>query len=259
MNTPKTEIKRWGIVVIQSLSPDDRKTGEMLFMDLLRYKELCNEESFSYFYDVNSRKEFEERIDSIHHSLKVGDILTLHIETHGCDEGIVLNDGSIVPWKNFYDMIRPINIDVGHLLFVVMAMCKSIAMISSIDIEKRAPYRAFICTTRKVTGDEIYRGFEAFYTCYFNLSNIQESMKMLQNEVKDSNGYSPFQILSAESVFDEIFDGSRSIENLVISQLKEQNISITDSTKKDMSNTIRRILQEIHGRCYDYYNFKDLY
>lgn len=41
MNTPKTEIKRWGIVVIQSLYPVDRKTGEELFMDILRYKELC--------------------------------------------------------------------------------------------------------------------------------------------------------------------------------------------------------------------------
>ena len=66
-------------------------------------------------------------------------------------------------------------------------------------------------------------------------------------------------VLVAESVFDEIFDGSRNIESLVISQLKEQNISITDSAKKDMSNKIRRILQEIRGRCYDYYNFKDLY
>lgn len=259
MNTPKTEIKRWGIVVIQSLYPVERKTGKELFMDILRYKELCKEESFSFFYNVNSRNEFEEIIEFIHHSLKVGDILTLHIETHGCDEGIALNDGSVVSWKDFYDMIRPINIDVGHLLFVVMAMCKSIAMISSIDIEKRAPYRAFICTTRKVTSDEIYRGFEAFYTCYFNLLNIQESMNMLQKEIKDSNGYSPFQILSAESVFDEVLDSNRNIESLVTSQLRGQNIPITDSAKKDMSNTIRRILQEIHGRCYNYYNFKDIY
>jgi hypothetical protein len=33
MNRPNTEIKRWGIVVIQWLNPDDLKTGEHLKND----------------------------------------------------------------------------------------------------------------------------------------------------------------------------------------------------------------------------------
>ena len=74
-----------------------------------------------------------------------------------------------------------------------MAMCKSIAMISSINPEKRAPYRAFICTTRKVTSDEIYRGFLAFYDKYFNLLDVSHALTALQNELKDDNEYSPFQ------------------------------------------------------------------
>lgn len=37
MNRPNTEIKRWGIVVIQWLNPDDFKTGEHLYKDILQY------------------------------------------------------------------------------------------------------------------------------------------------------------------------------------------------------------------------------
>ena len=70
--------------------------------------------------------------------------------------------GEIVEWKDFYDLIRPINIALGHLLFIVMAMCSSIAMISNINIEERAPYRAFICTTREMYPDELYEGFLSF-------------------------------------------------------------------------------------------------
>ena len=36
MNKPDTEIKRWGIVVIQSLNPNDYKTGEILYHDVLQ-------------------------------------------------------------------------------------------------------------------------------------------------------------------------------------------------------------------------------
>lgn len=169
MNKPNTEIKRWGIVVIQSLYPNDVKTGENLYHDVLQYKEYHKRESFSSFYDVNSSKEFRLAVQGIEKSILEGDILTLQIETHGCDEGIGFNNGEILKWKDFYNIIRPLNIKTGHLLFVVMAMCKSIAMISAINPEKRAPYRAFICTTRKVTSDEIYRGFLAFYDKYFNL------------------------------------------------------------------------------------------
>lgn len=259
MNKPNKEIKRWGIVVIQSLNPDDVKTGEILYHDVLQYKEYHKRESFSAFYDVNSLDNFHLAVQDIEKSLSEGDILTLQIETHGCDEGVGFNNGEILRWKDFYDIIRPLNIKTGHLLFVVMAMCKSIAMISSIDIEKRAPYRAFICTTRIVTSDEIYRGFQAFYEKYFNLLDIMQALKALQEEVKDENGYSPFQALSAENVFDETFNPNRNISGLVDNQLELLNLPITNLTRSSMTYLIRKLLEDLHKKFYNYYNFKDLY
>ena len=47
MNKPNTEIKRWGIIVVQSLTPNDVKTGEILYHDVLQYKEYHKRESFS--------------------------------------------------------------------------------------------------------------------------------------------------------------------------------------------------------------------
>ena len=86
MNKPNTEIKRWGIVVVQSLTPNDVKTGENLYHDVLQYKEYHKRESFSSFYDVNSSNEFRLAVLDIKKSLSEGDILTLQLETHGCDE-----------------------------------------------------------------------------------------------------------------------------------------------------------------------------
>ena len=36
MNTPNSEIKRWGIIVIQSLNHSDVKTGEIQYHDILQ-------------------------------------------------------------------------------------------------------------------------------------------------------------------------------------------------------------------------------
>ena len=260
MNKPNTEIKRWGIIVVQSLTPNDVKTGEILYHDVLQYKEYHKRESFSSFYDVNSLEEFRLAVQGIEKSRLEGDILTLQIETHGCDEGIGFNNGEILKWKDFYDTIRPLNIKTGHLLFLVMAMCKSIAMISSINPELRAPYRAIICTTRPVSADEIYRGFIAFYENYYNLLDIIEAIKAIQEEVKDSNGFSPFQALTAESVFNETFDPNRTnFTEVVKAQLTQLNIPVTETTKSIMEKYLRKLLSELHDKFYNYYNFKDLY
>lgn len=110
-------------------------------------------------------------------------------------------------------------------------------MISSLNPTERAPYRAVICTTRDVCPYEISISFNIYYENYFNLLNITEALKALQENVKDENGYSPFQMLVAEEVFDETFNPNRTISNSVNGEL----------------------LKELHDKFYDYYNFKDLY
>lgn len=259
MNNPDSDIKQWGIIVFQSLSYDDIKTGEILYNDILRYKNHYNKECFTNFYNVNSVKEFYAKIKIVENTLNEGDILTLQIETHGHDDGIAFSNGDILSWKDFYDIIRPINIKTGHLLLLVLAMCNSIAMMSYINPEQRAPYRAVICTTRNVSADEIERGFNAFYDNYFNLLDTFKALSYLQKEIKDSNGVSPFQILSAESIFDETLLRQKISHELVENQLTRQNLPNTEENRVMIENTIKNGLKEIHEKFYDFYNFRDIY
>ncbi len=80
MNKPNTKIKRWGIVVVQSLTPNDVKTGELVYHDVLQYKEYHKRESFSSFSDVDSSDDFRLAVLDIEKSLSEGDILTLQLE-----------------------------------------------------------------------------------------------------------------------------------------------------------------------------------
>ncbi len=260
MNNANTEIKRWGIVVIQSLPITNKQTGRILYDEILRYKEVSQKDScFCKFYDVQDKSGFYEVINEINNDLSEGDIVTLHIETHGDEEGIVLSSDDCIPWKEFYNLIRPINIKIGHLLFVVMAMCDSHAMISSIDPYKRAPYRAFICTTCKVSEDEILRCFEAFYGDYNNMLDVCKGLTSLRIEENGAEKGSHFKLLSAEAVFKETLLSQGNMKELAITQLHSMNKKIDEDNIRETSKEIQNFLRETYEKTYGFYNFKDLY
>lgn len=259
MNNPSTEITHFGIIILESIPKNERQTGKELYEDILRYKPFTNGTVFCNYINLVTKEEFKNHMLHIHSQLKCGDLITLHFETHGSDEGIVLASGELIKWNEFYDLIRPINIHIGHLLVVVMSMCYSIAMLSSICLTDRAPYRAFICTTREMYPNELYEGFISFYEKYTNLLDVFNALKALQGEISDSNGNSPFQLLSSEAVFDETLSVYRNIDELCINQLNQIGAVISKENINNMRVQIRGIFKELHSKYSDYYNFRDLY
>lgn len=245
--------------MIQSIPKGQPQTGTQLYEDLLRYKPIMEGNIFCDLIDVYDKNDFESAFSKILSKLEEGDILTIHVEAHGSDDGIALSSDEIVEWKEFYDLIRPINIALGHLLFIVMAMCNSIAMISKISVEERAPYRAFICTTREMFPNELYEGFLSFYENFCNLLDVFGAMTALQKEIRDENGHSPFQLLSAETIFDETLSPKRNVDDVCIKQLNRMGQPISIENLERMRCQIRELFVELHSKYSDYYNFRDIY
>ncbi len=117
MNTPDTEITHKGIIVIQSLKENERKTGDELQKDILQYKKYLHEDSFVEFYNVTTVKEFIKTLEKIQKTMSKGEIFSLHLETHGSEDGIHLSSGECVTWKQFFDNIRPINTSNPQLIY----------------------------------------------------------------------------------------------------------------------------------------------
>jgi hypothetical protein len=256
MNKPETEIVRKGIIVIQSLGDYDRKTGKELYHDILQYKQYSHEDSFVKFNSVSTKDEFLSMLNTIYSNMQEGDIFTLHIETHGSNEGIHLSSGDVVTWIEFSDTIRPINIKMGHLLVVVMAMCKGTAFVMGIKPEERAPYRAFIASPKNVPEDDIARGFSAFYNEYYNVLDISAAMNALKNEIGDT-----FELYTAEWVFDKVFDPDRYpafFNSMVTNIFNEKRIADFTITIEKVREDIRDILLKTREHR-DYYCFVDLY
>ncbi len=263
MNTPDTEITHKGIIVIQSLKDNERKTGDELQKDILQYKKYLHEDSFVEFYNVSTVKEFVNTLERIKKNMSKGVIFSLHLETHGSEDGIHLSSGECVTWKQFFDSIRPINIKMGHLLIIIMAMCKGAGLISYIDSEQRAPYKAFIGAFRDVSVDEVSRGFSAFYGSYTNVLDISEGMDALDAEIDGINAQKKtFWCFTAESIFDSTFNPDRDPKhfNKMVREQLIRHITNGDTnyTWAIVEYNIRKLFKETSDKHRDYFCFKDI-
>ncbi len=264
MNTPDTEITRNGIIVIQSLKETEKRTGDELHDSILQYKKYLHADTFVELHNVSTVSEFTETVKNIENSMTEGTIFTLHIETHGSDEGIHLSSGEYVTWKLFFDVIRPINIKMCNLLIVTMAMCKGGAILSYIEPEKRAPYLAFVGSHRDLTVDEVSRGFSAFYNEYTRQLDISKGMDALTLEIDGINPIKPtIWRFTSEEVFDLTFNPDRDPNNfklIVERQLANHKARGEEHiTLKTVEKNIRMMLKETSEKHKDFYCFKDIY
>lgn len=258
------EINQIGIVVIQSLSKNEVQTGMLLCDEILKYKhyQKFNTNYFLWQFAPTSKQEFVFALQNILERLESGMIFTLHIETHGTDEGIVCANDEILSWHEFHTLIRPINIKMFHLLVVVLAMCYGGAVISTIEPEKRAPYRACISSYRMVSVDEVTRGFSAFYSEYTSPLDIIRGINGLQSELSsENNKFGPFRIFTSRDIFIQTFDLDRNLgskEHLINTAYIAKRLNGEMCTREDAEKEIRTIFQYALDNLLPYYDFEDL-
>ena len=257
MNQPDTEITRNRIVIIQSLCGGDYKTGEHLF-DELRYRQ----DIVPLFFNVASKAEFVQAIESIKGSHIDGDVLTLQLETHGCEAGIAFSNNDIMNWKEFHDLMRELNVMVGGLLGVCMAMCYGGATISTIEANKRAPYRVIVAPFKEVPAIKVEEGFIAFYSSYRNILDLPDAIRKLQETCKDENDKPYFSPLSAEQIFDQTFNPDRDpshFKAMVEYHCMKLTGGLNPADLQNIEKQIRSLMEASKISFRSYYLFHDVY
>lgn len=208
------EIKKTGIVIIQWLRNSEQELGQELY-NQLKHKENDREDFFVYLYKVSGRSEFIHTLDELVKTTAEGIMFTLHIVSHGCEEGLGPNITEFVGWKEFFYYTRQLNEIMHNTLLIVLSSCVGGGIITCIEPRKRAPYMAFIGNTRAVSFKDAQKGFSLFYENYFTPLELSESLKKLNSAIDFSERLSSgqekieFFVMTASSTFDEIFNPDR--------------------------------------------------
>lgn len=257
-----TEISKYTIVIVQSLKDSDLKTGKMLYENLsstliVKYPDISVK-----FYDVRDKKELAKAFWKIYNEIEDGELVTLQLEAHGCEEGVGLTSDELVTWKQLFDLIRPINVKMVNLLMVCMSMCYGGAIITKFEPEKRAPYRAFIGVGSTIKAGVLLDGFSVFYENYHHLLDSFAAYEAMKNATIDPyTGKSPFWFMTSEEVFKKTLDPDRDPDNfrhIVNEQYVKQKSEGKDVTLEQVSSEVRELLLETYKRYHQNFTFRDV-
>ena len=258
---PNTDIKKFRVVVIESLPDGEIHTGTRLYEDELIPISNRDKSFETSFYSVGTIKEFEHAVKNIIRKLSGDELIALHVEAHGGEEkGILLSSGDYLGWKEFMDLCRNLNVELGGLLIVTLAMCYSLPILGSVDPTKRAPFKAVLLTRRDVTVDEVERGFVAFYSLYRKPLDFFKANEVMRDEVNDGHD-SPYAYMIADTIFDMMTDpdrdpdGFKHIVNDNFCRLKSAN---PEYTKERTEAEIREFLDELVKNGKEYFTFNDV-
>lgn len=256
---------KFGVVIIQFLSDSDKKTGESLYENTLKYKQFEKENLSRNFYDVHTKSEFLATLKLLIERIKEENYyFILHIETHGNrDFGLGSCFEEIVSWDEFFFYSRQMNILFDGTLLLIMAMCHGNSMVRAIKLNLRSPFICLIGTFREVNEDYIERGFETFYEKFFFQFNIGNALEAMNDEIDCNPPF--FWLTTAEYCFDNISSPNHDSSifwNLLCPEVNEyySNNKKTELSLSEVCTQIDAYLQEEFRKAQrhkDHFLFKD--
>lgn len=255
------EIARTGIIIIEWLRPCDPKLGQELYNDI-RDKETYFENYFVELYSVSNKNEFIDSLQKIIDSTKEGSLLTLHIVSHGYENGLGTDMNNFVNWAELFSYTRQLNIILHNTLLLVLSSCVGGGILSYIEPEKRAPYMAFIANTRSVLIKDARKGFPLFYKGYKTPLDFKDALSRLNDSIDFTEELEPgikkteFFIMSASHTFDEVFNPDRDVENFnrIIDKLLPPNSIIPQELRRIKA---RELFIAEGKRLKPYFTFQD--
>lgn len=190
------------IYIIESLRPEDRKTGTNLFNDLIRYRA----EQYKLHAEliiIETKEEFFNELMNIKQNLIEKKILPyLHFEVHGSENGLQLRSLEMVYWKELYKYFVDINIILRNKLFISLATCYGAYMYKVIDIESRTPFFGYVGPTHKAYPSDLEKDFYNYFDTLFGTTNFDEAIAELNKTASET----PYMLNTAEMLFGYLRD-----------------------------------------------------
>jgi hypothetical protein len=262
----KFAAKTFGIIIIESLRKNDKKTGEILYNEVIKYKIFEEPVLTAFLYKVSTKQEFYRiLIDTALKVEKESFFPILHLEMHGDTLGLQFESGEYSAWEEIMPYFRTINVLIKNYLIIMLASCESNMIYGHLDPTKRAPFRIVIGALKKVGEKDILKCFETFYNNYFFKMDPFESVHLMNQEI--SKEYNTFVTMTSEKFFDKMLDPNHDPEHF--EKLIENQSYYNKTTDKYFINlpfdVVKKITKEriVNGfaelRTYrDYFTMKDL-
>jgi hypothetical protein len=147
---------------------------------------------------VKTEKDLFGCINQLIDYVKQNGVLPLiHLEAHGCEDGIQLADNSQLSWARFKDALVPLNITMELNLMLVLGSCYGGTFVKAISTTDRAPVWGLIGPTQVLSAGQIEDDFGEFYRTFFSTLSTSKALEAL----KRSSPKNLYYLTTAERFF----------------------------------------------------------
>jgi hypothetical protein len=165
------------IVVIESLRPNDWKTGRALRDDLEIIALPYGNNLQVHYKTAQSADELEFLLKELYGYVNLsGRAPMLHIECHGDADGIQLADGSLMPWARLKPLLVDINLASRMNLFVVMACCYGGYFAAECRYSEPVPFAWMLGPGKEIEADPLLALNGGFYTELLKRRDVTEAL-----------------------------------------------------------------------------------
>ncbi len=239
------------IYIIESLSLDERKTGTLLYDDIVKRR--CEQfgHTKSRLISVDNKFEFNSALDDIRESIFDEQLYPyIHFEIHGgtSNQGLVLNSDDIIKWTNLISQLREINVSCRNNLFVSFATCYSAYFIKVIanELNKPTPVLGLVAATENIGEKDLEFSFLDYFDVLLTTNDVTKAIKALNTSIP---GKQLFSYMTSDALFDRLYQKhvNPRIQNTMIRDIqktvKTRDPSLSNKQIRDKVNRWKQLEQ----------------
>lgn len=168
------------VVILDSIPNGELNTAKRLYDDLRDIAYRCSPIPKVEHYRTDSLANLVQTIGQLRVRTEAGEILPLlHIEAHGCDDGLALSSGEEVWWASLKQILIPLNIATRLNLMLVLASCSGGTFAKALRVADRAPIWGLIGPTKPLSAIQVQGDFGAFYRTLFETLSPSKALTVL--------------------------------------------------------------------------------
>lgn len=163
------------LYIIESLRPNEKKTGQSLYEDMKNY-EFVHDKLTVQLCIVNNVEDWNDLMQNIRFECETkGTLPIIHLEVHGSEDVIQFTNGSTLGRDYVIEQLRQINIATKCNLFVTLAVCKGLYMLLETHIDKEMPFCGVVGPFEKIMSGDILLRYYEFYKTFFETFDVTQA------------------------------------------------------------------------------------
>ena len=192
--------------IVESPAPSELRKGDTEGKALCSFLDIAKI-PYSYNLVVNLDQFKVAMTDDTEESVqKFGRLPTLHLSTHGGEEGIQLTSqrriGRVIPWAKLAGYIRPIYKLINNDLIVCMSCCGGAhgTQMAKVLRKKAIPFKWIMGTSTKIEIPDAALAYSIFYRrLHCGFDSYDHLLRVIE-AVRDASGISDFDIWDSEHI-----------------------------------------------------------